>query len=270
VTNAVATRAALGRLAGGADVWLLDEDEIERLGALWPPDRLLAPDELARYARSRHEGARRRFLGGRLLCRLALSAYVELEPREWRFVLGELGKPELDPNPLGLTFNVSHTEGLVACVVARRLPCGVDVEPAVGRPEARALESRVLAPTELRRLYEEPEPARAARFIEHWVLKEAYTKALGAGHTYPFRRISFELLPYTIAVDDPGLDPSGGALWQFALLRPRPSHLLAVALRRGPGQGPLRLRTFDLAAEVDGAGRPPGSAADAALPRHAA
>jgi 4'-phosphopantetheinyl transferase len=77
------------------------------------------------------------------------------------------------------------------------------------------------------------------------VLKEAYTKALGLGLQRRFD--SFEVY------DDPSghpvlFDPTAGpqdGCWQLGLLAVPPGHLLGVAVGRGAGEPPLRLRVHD-------------------------
>jgi 4'-phosphopantetheinyl transferase len=174
----VPSRRSLGL---AADLWLLDEAAVDELSAALTVGQLLSVEETARYTRHRLEGPRRRFLGARLLCRHALSAYADVAPAEWMFTQGRFGRPELDPNPWDLAFNVSHTVGLIACVVTRGGLCGVDVEPAPARPEAVALADGHFAPHECDALAAVADGARADLFVDFWVLKESYTKALGLG-----------------------------------------------------------------------------------------
>jgi len=232
----------------GADLWLLEEAAIDRLLASSPLDELLAPEERARHARLRHPSVRLRFVGARLLSRHALSAYADVPPSAWRFRLGPFGRPLLDPNPWNLAFNLAHADGLVACVITRGRACGVDVERKPARPEALRLAGRWFSADERGYLEATPPEARSDRFLEYWVLKEAYTKALGVGLTRPFNSFAFSCLPAdTIAVSDSGAGEAECARWQFELLRIGTEHVLAIAVRRMPAdERRLPLRIVDL------------------------
>jgi 4'-phosphopantetheinyl transferase len=237
------------RLSGAAHLWLLPEAAVARVGAAVIPERLLSADELERYERLRLAPVRRRFLGARILCRHALSAYADVGPAEWRFAYGPHGRPELEPNVWGLRFNVSHTVGLIACVVTCSDTCGVDVELTPARPEAVALSEEHFAAAERADLNALAPGARAARFADLWVLKEAYTKALGVGLTRDLSSFTFDLRGPTITLGDPQREPAEARHWQFRLLRIGPQHTCAVALRRADrGARPLDVHPIDFAA----------------------
>jgi 4'-phosphopantetheinyl transferase len=227
------------------DLWLLDEAVLARRRLDPLVERALSADELERYRRFRHVGAQRRYLGARLLSRHALSAYAPVAPGSWRFTRGSLGRPELEPNPWGLLFNLSHADGLIACVVTHGVPCGVDVEPAAGRERALELAPRVLTQHEQRELAATSPTERASRFADFWVLKEAYTKALGLGFGRGFQSFSLAGVPAAPALHDPTLDAAECACWQLELRRIG-RHTVALALRRsGPDDGKHVVRHLD-------------------------
>ncbi|MDA0167636.1 4'-phosphopantetheinyl transferase superfamily protein [Solirubrobacter taibaiensis] len=243
------TQRSLGR---AADLWLLDESAVDGLSAALSVETLLSPEELARYTRLRRAGVRRRFLGGRLLCRHALSAYADVAPAAWTFAAGRFGRPELEPNPHGLTFNLSHTEGLIACVITRGAACGVDVENVPARPEAVALADGHFARRERVALANAGDDrARADRFVDFWVLKESYTKALGVGLSRRMSTFGFDLGPPAVTVTDEERDPGERRDWQFELLRIGPRHACGVAVRRVGCDGQLlQLRTIDFVSAI--------------------
>ncbi len=204
----------------------------------------LTPDDLARLARAaspRHTDAR---VAAWVLARVVLSRHAEVPPEAWRFREGPHGRPELAGPAVvpRLHFNLSHTTGLVACVVASEHQVGVDVEHVWREVDLARLARRVLAPEEAASIAGAPEAdRRRRRFFEHWTLKEAYLKACGAGLSRPLAAIAFALAPdgtpsasFGPAVAD---DP---AAWQFFLVRPTPDHVAAVALGR-PRARPARL-----------------------------
>jgi len=237
------------RLGAGADLWLLAEAAVPELGAAATLERFLSAEETARYRRLRLEPVRRRFLGGRLLCRHALSAYTDVRPAEWRFAYGPFGRPELVSNPWGLRFNLSHTDGLIACVVTRGVPCGVDVELTPARPEDVALADEHFAPSERADLAGLEAGARARRFVDYWVLKESYTKALGAGLSRRLSSFAFDLGRSEITVRDTERRTAERRQWRFDLLRIGSRHACAVAVRRDEGdRRPLHVHPIRLGA----------------------
>jgi 4'-phosphopantetheinyl transferase len=80
-----------------------------------------------------------------------------------------------------LTFNLSHTRGLVACVVAYGEDVGVDVEPIAAAPDLLDLARANFSAEEVAELERCVPADRPARFTGMWTLKEAYLKATGAG-----------------------------------------------------------------------------------------
>ena len=97
--------------------------ERQRLG--W-----LSADEAEHLRRLKSEAPRREYLATRVLCRATLSRYVGVDPAHWRFCAGRNGKPRI-AGPRGfvsLRFNLTHTRGLVICLVTRTGEVGVDAE----------------------------------------------------------------------------------------------------------------------------------------------
>src|SRR5262249_1633095 len=115
---------------------------------------------------------------------------LDCAPRDLRFVTdGPGGRPELAASHPPLRFNLSHTHGLVACVVARAA-CGVDVE-SLGTADHDELAPSVLAPTELADYRALPDTERRERLLEIWTLKESYLKGIGLGLSRPLDSVAF-------------------------------------------------------------------------------
>src|SRR5205807_5525186 len=101
--------AELSLAAGDVHIW--------RVGLLQPDPviaacrALLPGDEIARAERFYFERDRCRFLVSHGMVRTVLGRYLALQPLGLRFGQGAKGKPDLAPeqNPLGLTFNLSHS-----------------------------------------------------------------------------------------------------------------------------------------------------------------
>ena len=94
----------------------------------------------------------------------------------------------------GLRFNLSHTDGLVVCLVAVEREIGVDVEHTA-RAGSVGIEiaERFSSPSEVAELRSLPFADQRSRFFDYWTLKEAYIKARGLGLHLPLDQFSFHL-----------------------------------------------------------------------------
>jgi len=196
----------------------------------------LSEEERARAARVRVPAARRGFVVAHALLRAALSRAAPFAPAVWRFREGPRGKPELAGAPAeaaSLRFNLSHTDGLVACALAREVEVGIDVERGARIRDPLALAERFFAPSEIAALREGGEAAQRERFLAGWVVKEAVLKGRGLGIAGGLRSVIVGFdgeRPRVAFAEDFGDDPRR---WQIELLRPTPEHRLAVAAARG-------------------------------------
>jgi 4'-phosphopantetheinyl transferase len=208
----------------------LDEAGVARAVAI------LSDAERTRGQRFVFARDRRDFAAAHALTRLALSRYGDLAPEQWRFEEGRDGKPSLpaDAGTPPLTFNLSHTQGLVACAIAPGVDVGIDVERVDRRVGAEEIAARFFSPEERADLASCPAGERARRFFELWTLKEAYIKAIGKGLSHSLNTFGFALNePGSIGfLPPPDVDMSA---WQFALFAPTGLHAMALAVRREHG-----------------------------------
>jgi 4'-phosphopantetheinyl transferase len=206
---------------------------------------LITPDENARMARFVFERDRRQFLITRALVRTMLSRYAQVAPHAWRFVTNPFGRPEVLDRPAhvpDLRFNLSHTDGLIACAVTVGREVGVDVEN-ITRQVTHDIPGRFFAPREVADLRSLPESDQPRVFFDYWTLKEAYIKARGLGLSLPLSDFAFCLQPPalpTIAFE-PALEDDPGS-WQFYQASPTPIHRLGLAVRRNGQDLPIHLR----------------------------
>lgn len=220
-------------------VWWALTSGIRALNATAVLEAWLGDDETARYRRIRRAEDRELFLFTRAALRHALSQYADVPPGGWRFATAESGRPELATpfDELGLRFSVSHTPGLVACLVSHTVSGGVDVE-RVGRvADVSKPAAVVCSKMEREELAGLAREAARTRFYELWTLKEAYAKARGGGLRLPLSHVTFRgggIDPVSVCFDSPADDAP--ARWQFELWRPSPEHQGAVAASRDPGQ----------------------------------
>lgn len=230
-------------LEGRVHVWIArpeafrDETTLARIRA-WLDD-----EERARADRYLREEDRRLFLIAHALRRSVLSRYADVAPGEWRFASGEHGRPRIVADTpasaaaaAGLGFSLSHTPGLVACLVSDEPDSGVDVEASHRVENPRALASRYFSTRENELLDATADDTIDARFLEIWTLKEAYLKARGLGLTLPLdhfhvtrRSDDTAAIAFEATIHDYPQD------WQLGLGRPGRGHVLALAVRRRGG-----------------------------------
>jgi 4'-phosphopantetheinyl transferase len=226
------------------EIWAAFPDEIRDPKLLQGYRELLTDDERAREMRFRFPSDQHRFLLTRVLVRTVLSKYANVGPRDWRFAPDAYGRPQIRneaPSVAGVTFNVSHTQGLIILGVTRRNALGVDTEHLWSRTASTAVAERYFAPDEAAALRELPEPERRERFFDYWTLKEAYVKARGRGVSLGLSSFGFQLEePKRIgAWFRPELEDAAQH-WQFWQFHPSADHVAAVCLQR-PGGTDSRL-----------------------------
>jgi len=216
-------------------VWTISTAEAGTPARLQQYRALLTADEVARGDRFLQEADRVRFIVARALVRTMLSRYVPVPPQTWRLRIEQYGKPEvanLPANAPDLRFNLSHTDGLVACAVTVGREIGVDVEH-IHRALTHNVPERFFSSEEVADLRALPSEEQDVVFFDYWTLKESYIKARGLGLTLPLGQFTFHRIPgraptisFAPELHD---DPSS---WQFAQFWPTRDHRMAVAVRR--------------------------------------
>lgn len=237
--------ARLQSTTDGVDLWIVFTDEVsEDLLSAYAP--LLSPEERRRGANMSAVPPRRNHFITRALVRTVLSRYAAIGPAEWRFSRNEYGRPVIAPEQAAnapLTFNVSHTSGMVALVVRRMLAVGVDVEHIRCRTAPQEVADRYFSARETAALRLVAEARRYDRFLEHWTLKESYVKARGAGLSIPLDRFSVDLpSPSRVSLS---ISPCLGdtpARWRLWQLRPSREHVLALCAERAIRREALTIR----------------------------
>jgi 4'-phosphopantetheinyl transferase len=234
-------------LADEVHVWLAFPNQITNDELLREYRRLLTPEEheaTERFVFARH---RHQHLITRALQRDLLSRYTGECPTVWRFEKNAYGKPAISfPGCWDrLKFNLSHTDGLVACAVTQDRDVGVDVE-FISRPTSvLELAPSVFSPPELAALRDLAPGRQRARFFALWTLKEAYIKARGMGLSIPLAKFSFAFSRTgEIAIDiDPSLNDDA-VTWHFERSYATADHAIALAARR-PNEQPVHVSYFE-------------------------
>ena len=233
-------------------LWIVRAPECLSRAAREAYESLLTVEERARYLAFRFERHRYLFLLTRALVRTTLSRYAPVAPADWRFGAGKYGKPYVcAPEPsLGLQFNLSNTEGMVVCAIARDVPLGVDIEDTSRLDDPIAIADRFFSHRELGELRAAPAAEQRGRFFAYWTLKEAYIKARGLGLSVPLDQFSF-LLGDGRRIElsfDPRLGDDARA-WECARVDIERPYALSVVMRRSQaGEHRLRVRRVEATA----------------------
>ena len=242
-----------GGLATGKrdiDIWLTYYDEIVDAQQLAELRALLNPEEVSKEGRFLFADDRKRYLVTRAMVRMLLSRYAPVEPERWEFSRNAYGRPGIAnamDETRGLTFNLSHTRGLIALAVTRDRELGVDVENVVARSTSVDIAERFFSPVEVAELSCVPAERQQDRFFEYWTFKEAYIKARGMGLSLPLDRFSFDFPRRgTVRISiQPDLDDHAER-WGFWQCRPAAEYVMAICAERGDGVSPgISMRKFN-------------------------
>jgi 4'-phosphopantetheinyl transferase len=242
--DAPLTRQSPRRLdVGQVDVWLTLLSDIDD-GLQRAYQRLLSDAEHARWQRFRVPSPQLQYLVARALLRTRLSQYADASEHSWQFDANKQGRPFISqPSRFrDLHFSLSHTDGLVACAIAKDCDIGIDVENIRHAVNVDALAPSVLSAPELASLTQSPPDERGERFLSYWTLKEAYIKARGLGLSLPLDGFSFDLDAPSPRISFTERCPDDPARWRFRQYRPTREHKLAVAVSTRAGELDIRLR----------------------------
>ena len=193
----------------------------------------LTPDERHRSARFHFERDRQRFIVTRGVLRDLLARYLETQPGKIRFVYSAFGKPELSPEfGSRVTFNLSHSGGLLLIAIASASRVGVDIEYIRCQPDYADLARHFFSTAEVEWLAALPSHLYAEAFLSCWTKKEAYLKARGEGLAIPLNSFSVPLTtdpaPVDLCVGSEVIVPA--RRWSLYALRPAPGYLGALAI----------------------------------------
>jgi 4'-phosphopantetheinyl transferase len=211
--------------------------------------KLLSNHELRRANQFVFEKDRIQYVLGHALVRVMLSAFSAIGPREWQFAENAYGKPRVADGFPPLRFNLTHTKGLVACIVSPNFDVGIDAE-WIGKSLELDVARNYFAMSEVKYLESAPQEQVHEMFFDIWTLKESYIKARGQGLSIPLN--SFAINPSggsdpTISFASECADDHG--MWRFFRVRPGQYYRLAVCVHCSPNWcGQLLSRQLTLAA----------------------
>lgn len=227
-------------------VWFCYPDEISNEVILDEYRSILSNEEREKHQRFHFEKDRHSYLVSHALVRKVLSRYCGVKPETWCFDFNQHGKPEISfyiecPN---LKFNLSHADGLSACVVSLGNDCGVDVENIQRKNKVQAVAERMFATEETKIMLACDESERQKIFFDFWTLREAYVKALGEGLGGSSKEFYFTIDAAKIddAMNTKSTNVRAAKInfvdsekkinknWQFFLLEPSLNHVAAIAV----------------------------------------
>ena len=230
-------------------MWVARDPQIRDPELLRRYESWMDPEESGKWKRFHFAEHRHQYLVTRTLVRSVLSGYdAAVDPGDWNFGKNQYGKPFIRfPRPcLPLTFNISHTQGMIVVAVGLDRALGVDVECVgrMGRHEEIA--ERFFAPRETQSILHLPPGRRLERFFRLWTLKEAHVKALGRGLSVPFDSFGFGFPgPGEIEFLQPEKTEGAGGEFEYRSLSLSSDHLVALALARSRSSTPTRVRVFE-------------------------
>lgn len=229
-----AHEAHLHVMRGDAFAAISEAELVSRYG------KLLSPGEREKRGRFLFETKRREYLMTRVLVRTVLSRYANVAPRSWGFGVTPYGRPFIaSPGlPAPIEFNISNTDGLIVCLVARIPEIGVDVESTSRRAQIMNIAERYFSTREVVALKALSGSQQRERFYAYWTLKEAYIKARGSGFAIPLNELSFNVDPCDITVTFGSSITDEPSAWQFARWALFQRHECATAIR---SDAPIRI-----------------------------
>jgi 4'-phosphopantetheinyl transferase len=153
----------------------------------------LSEDERERAARFHFEKNRNEYILSRGSLRQFLAAYLKIPPQEVRFGYTRHSKPFLADASQRVTFNISHTDGLVAFAFTLNHAVGIDVEAVRSNIKTEQIAERFFSVAERQALRDCAPEQRHPAFYRCWTRKEAYIKARGEGLSHPLAQFDVAL-----------------------------------------------------------------------------
>lgn len=198
----------------------------------------LSDEERSRAERFLHGEDRRDFVAAHALLRMRLRDRFPDLPFPAFIAASEQGaKPRLSPtgNCDGGTvdFNISHTRGMAACVIAKDHDVGIDCEPLARKVDV-ALAEACFSQLECEWLETQRSLTPSGAFLHLWTLKEAVTKALGIGLAIDLK--AFTVLPFPPRIVETSPEIGVQRRWSLWQWPSKNGFILAVAARKRSGR----------------------------------
>ena len=165
------------------DVFWLDTRYINNIKS--PALEYLTSTELQKYKGITHKGIAKQYCMSRFLLRYVLSLYLDSLPQKIKVNKTPKGKPYVNDNTV--FFNMTHTQDVIAMVVRKAGPVGIDIEYELRKRRSTAVAKRYFSQAEQVLLNEQPNHKKMNQFYKIWTVKEAVGKCLGEGISKTFK-----------------------------------------------------------------------------------
>lgn len=190
----------------------------------------LRADEQCKADQFRFSSDRANFILGKGILRILLGHYLNLDPREVLFKTGKYGKPELAV-PANLSFNISHSEDIIALGFSKDCSIWIDVEKIKTDFDVMELAAQYFSKKEIASLTSIAVSDRKRAFFRCWTRKESIIKAKGKGLSH-----ALDTFSVTIDRDDEAellemqWPPRARERWDLYSFVPSPGYIGAVAV----------------------------------------
>lgn len=171
------------------------------------------------------------FISAKALLRKLFYCYTNVLTSEWQFERNLFGRPYIsEPRQhRNIHFNISHTKGLIACLISTSHEVGVDIENIFQNRDFLGISRNFLSEKEVNSLNSTPYHKLGRTFYMYWTLKEAYLKARGVGLSLPLSSFWFELSQFPRIFFSPKcVDIAKN--WYFVSKLITKEHLLSLAV----------------------------------------
>lgn len=173
------------------DVWQTSLSLFEQNNALSELETLLTASDKQQISMLKRAPERKVKTVSRAFLRAVLAKYTGLQPTEIEFRQGLHGKPEIANAGYQLEFNLSHSDNVLACVICKDKPVGIDIERIRFKRNLKALVKSLFSESEYDEFEALSELKQEQYFYDRWTLKESLIKATGKGLTTKLSNVSF-------------------------------------------------------------------------------
>ncbi|GAA0736787.1 4'-phosphopantetheinyl transferase family protein [Clostridium oceanicum] len=151
--------------------------EFRNLGYL---KRFLTNKEKNKLEKFVFEDDRKRYILSHGLLNYIFSDALGISIKNIKFYLGDKGKPKIK-NKYKINYNISHSKELILIGFSKEKEIGIDVEKVYYNIDYKEISEAFFHPYDLLCYSNKSKIDEIKSFFKIWVVKEAYTKALGTG-----------------------------------------------------------------------------------------
>src|SRR5215510_2871195 len=155
----------------------------------------LSDEEQHRAVRFQFNHLRESFIVSRGTLRFILAQYIPVEPGQIQFEYTPYGKPFLSKklNIPAISFNLSHSNGLVLYAITKDRRVGIDIEYIRAISDFENVSAATFSAFENNQLQSIDDHLRMQAFFNCWTRKEAFIKAIGDGMSFPLDQFDVSL-----------------------------------------------------------------------------